>query len=93
MNKKELHKAMIENMPDFISDNIKEDIANIMMKIMEAIDGESTMGIVIALDVLKDMYLQNLSETIKEKFGEDSDIHKMVKAAALMSEDIPGTIH
>jgi len=90
MDKQQLRKAMIQAMPDSVPGDIKEDIASIMMKVMDAVDGESTMGIVIALDVLKDMYEHNLTESIKEKFGEGSEIHKMVMDAALVTSE---TIH
>ena len=93
MDKDKLRKAMIEAMPDSISGDIKIDIANIMMKVMDAVDGKSTMGTMIALDILKDMYEQNLTETIKGKFGDGSEIHKMVVSASLMAKDDSGTVH
>jgi hypothetical protein len=93
MDKDKLREAMIKAMPDSIANDVKEDISNIMLKVMAAVDGESTMGTMIALDILKDMYEHNFTETIKEKFGEDSELHKMAKEAALMSSNTPGTIH
>lgn len=93
MDKDKLREAMIQAMPDSISNHIKADIANIMLKVIGAVEGESSMGIVIALDVLKDMFLDTFVETVKEKFGEDSEPHKKAKEAALMSSDASGTIH
>lgn len=93
MDKEKLREVMIKAMPDSISNDIKADIANIMLKVIDAVEGESSMGIVIALEVLKDMFLDTFVETVKEKFGEDSEPHKKVKEAALMSSDASGTIH
>lgn len=94
MDKEKLREAMIQAMPDNIQDVIKENIADIMLKVMDAVDGESTLGTLIALDILKDMYAHNLTEIAKDKFGEDSELHKKVKEAALMASDDPsGTIH
>jgi len=93
MDKEKLREAMIQAMPDSVPSHIKADIANIMLKVINAVEGESTMGIVIALDVLKDMFQDTFVETVKDKFGEDSELHKKAKEAVLMSSDTSGTIH
>ena len=93
MDKEKLREAMIKAMPDNIQGDIKENIADIMLKVIGAVEGESTLGIVIALDVLKDMFQDTFVETVKEKFGEDSEFYKKAKEAVLISSDTSGTIH
>lgn len=92
MDKEKLLKAMIESMPDSLTQEVKEDIAKIMMKVMEAVEGESIMGGIIALDILKSFLEDSLKVELKSVVKVDKNLDEIFNMF-MNTDEGSGTVH
>jgi len=81
-----IYKAISDITPEHVDEKIKEDITRIAIKIIECVDGESTLGTFISLHILEEVFRGLLMERSQKIFGANSSFEKFMQS--ILSESI-----
>lgn len=84
-------KNIIDDLPEFIPDENKKDIAEICSDVVDFLDGKKTNNTIVALDILKKYYTGSILKNINVELM--ASIVKDLEELDGMLKGESGTIH